>query len=469
MSARERTGTSEERTPAELTSGPATRVLWLGSVASTLLWFDVFIFSTTVLVFGARFFPGDQPDAVTMASLGSIAISLVFRPVGSVLSGWAADRFGRRHVAGWACLAGGGGTAVAFLPDYDTLGLFSPLLLVILRAVQGMASGAVWSGLMVLAVELSPRERTGRAGATIQLGSPLAFVLTIGISTLLSVLLGPSGAYADWGWRLAFLPGLALLPIGWFARRFDESPAYERLRTQGRVCLHPVWHVIVGHPGLLIGAGALIVGGNGAAGLLMGSFVPDFSGGPAVDLESFDVFLAGAFGALIWAFATYLGGVCADVFDRRRTLIVSCLALIAACFPVFPLLHSGSVLAAYAGLLCFAFSLGILCGARAAFVAELFPVGVRGSGVSIAAGVGILAGNLLAPLVSASAAGTSTEAMTLSATLAAMLLISLLAVLLLPGRRWDERGRPHACSRGACARPPAQDLTSAGARPRPSR
>lgn len=291
---------------------------WYGLAAVTLLWFDVVLYSSTVVVMGEIFLPGSDPAWARAVALSSVGVTVIFRPVGGWVGGWLVDRWGRRPVALLAVAAGSATTLVAFLPPFESVGAVAPLGVVAVRALQGLAVGAIWPSFIVWVVESAPDGRRCTDGAWCQAGVPAGLLLSQGaVWVAQSVVPGP--AYAAWGFRLPSLLALMLGALALWSLRSGwppESPVLERLRREGRECRRPLSHVLRTSWAQVVGIATLTVIGNMMAVIMFGGFIPTFVEGVDASLEWVDGQLAVGFGAAVWLGMVVVAGPVADRLGR---------------------------------------------------------------------------------------------------------------------------------------------------------
>src|SRR5699024_230192 len=173
----------------------------------------------------------ENPSLAQIISWASLGISFLFRPLGAILAGHLGDRMGRKPVLVITLLGMGAATMLmGLLPTYHAIGLAAPILLVVLRILQGMSSGGEWGGAALLSVEHAPRGRRGFFGAFPQLGVPMGMALATICMLVLSSFLS-SEQFLAWGWRIPFLPSVVRIIVGYLIRRsVEESPAFEEMQ-----------------------------------------------------------------------------------------------------------------------------------------------------------------------------------------------------------------------------------------------
>ena len=234
--------TAPAPTPAD-----ARRVAVGAFVGTALEWYDFFLYGTAAsLVFNRLFFATDDAVVATLAAFASFAVGFAARPLGGIIFGHLGDRIGRR-----ACLLitvvmiGIVTGLVGVLPDFADIGIAAPVLLTLLRLLQGVAVGGEWGGAITLAVEHAPPEKRGRYAAMPQIGSPVGTLLSSGAFLLVALL--PPEDFDSWGWRLPFLAAFPLVAVAlWLRRRVEESPLFDRLLAEDARASAPVREVITG-------------------------------------------------------------------------------------------------------------------------------------------------------------------------------------------------------------------------------
>src|SRR6185295_13059278 len=180
-------------------------------IGTTIEWYDFFIFGyASALVFGRLFFPTVSEVAGTLAAFASFAVGFVARPVGGLLFGHVGDRIGRKTTLVITLTLMGLATfAMGLLPTYETIGVWAPILMVVLRFAQGLAVGGEWGGAVLMATEHSDRARRGFFGSFAQMGSAVGGLLATGLFLLMQQLSQES--FLAWGWRVPFLISIALV------------------------------------------------------------------------------------------------------------------------------------------------------------------------------------------------------------------------------------------------------------------
>jgi MHS family shikimate/dehydroshikimate transporter-like MFS transporter len=222
--------------PGAASARGAVRAVMLASFVGTAIeWYDFFLYGTAAaLVFGPLFFPNVDPLTGTLSSFATFAVGFVARPIGGMVFGHFGDRVGRRSMLIYSLMIMGVATfLIGLLPTYATIGVWAPILLVVLRCAQGIGVGGEWGGAVLMAVEHSPPERRGLSGSWPQMGVPAGLFLSTVVFGVVSTSLGEE-QFLAWGWRVPFLLSIALIAVGLFIRlKILESPAFVRLQQSG--------------------------------------------------------------------------------------------------------------------------------------------------------------------------------------------------------------------------------------------
>ncbi|MGP5652370.1 MFS transporter [Glutamicibacter arilaitensis] len=380
------------------------RVAFATVIGTTVEWYDFFIYATAAgLVFSQLFFEPAGQDIALLISFASVGLSFLFRPLGAFLAGHFGDKIGRRAMLVLTlALMGAATTLIGVLPTYETAGIWAPIMLLLLRILQGISAGGEWGGAVLMAVEHASDGHRGRAGSYPQVGVPLGMLLASGTMALMTGVISPGDAFLEWGWRVPFLVSIILIAVGYFVRRsVDESPVFEEISENKAQTAVPILVLFKKHWPLVLIA-ALVFAGNNAAGYMTtGGFFQAYTTDPEgpVGLERTDVLIAVAFGAAVWLVMTLVAGFLADKIGRKRTYQLGFIILAASLFPVFALVNSGSLVLLYAAFGLFSIGLGLTYGPQAALYSELFPASVRFSGVSISYAIGAIVGGAFAPTI----------------------------------------------------------------------
>src|SRR5829696_705881 len=399
------------------------RLLGAGLVGSSLEWYDFFIYATAAaLVFGELFFPGASPLVGTLLAFSTFWAGFIARPIGGLVFGHFGDRFGRKPALMTCLLLMGSATfVIGLLPTADTVGALAPVLLVLLRFVQGIAVGGQWGGVALLLTESAGAQRRGFAGTFAQMGVPVGVILG-NLAFLIVGALVSDQAFADWGWRIPFLLSAVLFPVVLFIQlRIEETPAFKTLQDlsaqeSGKVEQAPVREAIRTHrKSVLLGSG-LLFGTNAI----------------------FYISIAG-----VLNYATRQLGM-----DKNEVLLLVLLssavsigaALIAVwAFPFFWLVDTAEPALILVALVVGGIGSSLTYGPVAAYLGELFEPRVRYSAASLAYQLAAIIVSGGTPFIMAALLATTGTSAAVSAYVAVMGVVTLVAVLKLR-ETWDPRG-----------------------------
>lgn len=387
------------------------RTALVSLLGSTIEWYDFFIYGTAAaLVLNSAFFPNAGPFVGTLAAFSSFAVGFLARPIGGIIWGHFGDRIGRKKALVSALfLMGGSTTLVGLLPSYATIGVAAPVLLFVLRILQGLAVGGQWGGAVLLATEYAPPDRKGYYGSFPQLGVPIAVIASNGIFLALEAGLG-GPAFAAWGWRVPFLLSVLLIGVAFYAQvRLEDTPAFQQVAHQaGAVRRSPIVEVLRSHPKQVLLAAGSFIAVNGGFYIYI---IYALSYGTRVLRLPESTMLVGVLGSsainlgLIPLFA-----LLSDRIGRRPVYLAGAIGTVLAAFPVFWLIDTRSTFLIFLGLLIGGAANSAMYGPQAAFFAELFSAEVRYSGASLGYQIGAVLGGGLAPIVAVAlyeATGTS--------------------------------------------------------------
>ncbi|MGN6404725.1 MFS transporter [Sinomonas sp.] len=421
------------------------RVALATIIGTTIEWYDYFIYATgAALVFAELFFKPAGENIALLLSFATVGISFLFRPLGAFLAGHFGDIIGRRAMLVLTLiLMGGATTLIGALPTYSQIGMGAPILLLVLRVIQGISAGGEWGGAVLMAVEHAPANRRGRAGSFPQLGVPLGMLIASGVMALMTGVISPGKAFLEWGWRVPFLLSVVLIVIGFFVRRaVEESPVFAELAERGRQVKVPIVQLFRKHWHLVILAALVFVGNNAAGYMTTGGFIQGYATGK-LKMDATGVLVATTVGAAMWFVATWVSGILADAIGRKKTYLIGFVLQGLMVFPLFFFVNTGTLGGLYVGLILFSIGLGLTYGPQAAWYSEIFPASVRFSGVSISYAIGAILGGAFAPTIAQALLQATGSTASISSYLLIVTVVSIAAVLCLRDRRGIPLGPDH--------------------------
>ncbi|WP_205843736.1 MFS transporter [Nakamurella deserti] len=358
------------------------RVLVSSFIGSLIEWYDFYLFGlASALVFNQLFFPDFSNAAGTLASFATLAIGFFARPVGGAIWGHYGDKLGRKKMLVLSIiLMGVGTTLIGLLPTYAQIGIAAPILLVVLRTLQGVAAGGEWGGAVLIAMEHS-RSRRGFSTSIPQMGLTGGILLATGVFALLTQL--PPDALLSWGWRLPFILSSVLVVVGlWIRLGVHESPVFLEAQKNADTAdgeRAPIIEVFR-HPKTLLIAIALVVGPF-AVSSIYSTYAAAYglqTGFTRSEMSSV-VLLSAAIGFL----GQPIFGTLSDHWGRRNvTLIGLAMQAVSVVF-LFNDLNSGNLGALYISMAAIAIGHSICYSPVAAWLGELFPTRLRYTGASL--------------------------------------------------------------------------------------
>ena len=390
------------------------RKVALTALAGTSIeWYDFFLYATAAaLVFPSVFFPESDPTMGLILSFGTFAFGFVARPIGGILFGHFGDRIGRKKTLVTALmLMGVASTLIGLMPAYATIGIAAPILLTILRFVQGLAIGGQWGGAMLLVTESAPSDQRGYYGAYAQAGAPVGVILANLAFILISSLVSED-FFQAWGWRIPFISSVILIGISMYVQlHVEDTGAFKELEAlrvkklaaddSGKTPARrsPVLEAITKYPKrITLAAGAFL--SVQVNFYILISFILAYGSDPTGGGMSRDtVLIAVLIASALMVVVQFWASAYSDRHGRKGIFMLGAALTGISAFALFPLVSTGSfwlsVLGISAGL-CF---VGMMYGPQAAFFTELFSTEVRYSGASLGYQLGAIVGGAFAPVI----------------------------------------------------------------------
>jgi len=385
---------SDKQQPARQPVRAATAAF----IGTMIEWYDFYIYATAAaLVFGEIYFPSGNTFLSTMASFGTFAVGFFARPLGGVIFGHLGDKIGRKKALMTTLMMMGVATIlVGLLPGYAKLGVMAPVLLVLLRVVQGIAVGGEWGGAVLMAGEHAPEGRRTFFASFAQLGSPAGLILSLLAFRVVTSM--DHADFIDWGWRLPFLASSVLLLVGVAIRLgVNESPEFQREREARRTVEIPLFEVFRtsgGLVGLCIGANTIGIAGVYFTNTFMIAYTTQYVGvTKSLILEC--LFMV----AIIQFCAQPLAAWLSEKLGAARFLKLMAACAMLSPYPMFLLVQGGNEMSMTLGIAIAVVCMSSFYSVIAGFVSGVFPTRVRYSAISLSYQVcGAIAGGLT-PLV----------------------------------------------------------------------
>jgi len=368
-------------------------------VGTALEWYDYFLFGTAAaLIFNGLFFPEQDPLTGTLLAFATFGVGFGARPIGGLVFGHYGDKIGRKTMLVITLIIMGVATcAIGLLPTYAQIGIWAPILLVVLRLVQGFGVGGEWGGAVLMAVEHAPAGKRGYYGSWPQMGVPAGLVLSTVVFTIFQAM--PEEQFLAWGWRIPFLLSVVLVAVGLYVRlRLMESPAFQKVDDTDTEAQMPIVEVFRTYPrNILIAMGARV--GDNMLFYIFSVFALTYVT-EELGLPESTALIGVMIGATIEFFLIPFFGALSDRIGRRPVYMGGAIFCMLFAFPYFWLLNTEAP-----ALIWLAISLSLFVGhaamyaPQASFLSELFGTRVRYSGASIGYQLAPIVGGGIAPFI----------------------------------------------------------------------
>jgi MHS family shikimate/dehydroshikimate transporter-like MFS transporter len=413
---------------ATIVNKPALRRV-AGSVliGTTIEWYDFQIYgASAALVFAPLFFSDVEPWLATILAFGTFAVGFFARPLGGVILSHFGDKLGRKKILVFALVMMGVATAlVGVLPTSAQIGAWAPVLLVLLRIIQGFGVGGEWGGAVLTAVEYAPKNRRGLFGSLPQVGVPAGLLLATG------VILGTQAVTGDqflvWGWRVPFLLSIVLVAVGLYIRvSLEETPAFVRVKESKVETKVPLLTAFKIYPRQIILATGSMVS-TGAYFYIMNTYSLTYAA--QFDLVPANLMLVAVMAAAVTAVIFIpLFGQLSEALGRRRLMLWGVAGQGTWIFAAFAGLDSKNFWLTTGALVFGAFVFSVSYGPQATFIAELFEARVRFSAASISFQMGVLLGGAVAPMIASVLVASTGGSQAVGIYVAFLALVSFISV-----------------------------------------
>ncbi|HSU70127.1 MAG TPA: MFS transporter [Micrococcaceae bacterium] len=420
-------------TVQEVTREQAVRRATVASVVGTTIeWYDFFLYGTAAaLVFPQLFFPGQNAFAGVLAAFGTQFVGFVARPIGAAIFGHFGDRIGRKTtLMATLFLMAFGTVLIGVLPTYQSIGVAAPILLVLLRIIQGIGVGGEWGGSVLLSMEWGHQKRRGLAASWPQIGVPLGLVLSTGVVRLTTGVTGTAG-FAAYGWRIPFILSIILIGVGLFVRlRVIESPEFEQIRMSKKVIKNPVLEAIKRQPKQIL-LSALVRTSEQAPFYLFITFVITYAT-KHLKLSSNSILDDTLIAAALGLISVPVFGRLSDKFGRRRVYGVGIVLTAVFAFPYFGLLNTGNSVLVLVAVIISLMLHDIQYGPQAALIAESFDADIRYTGAGLGYQLASVVAGGPAPLIAAALLAHYGDSTSISVYILICCAVSMVALVLLP-------------------------------------
>lgn len=403
------------------------KVLLAGMIGNGLEWYDYALYAYMVTLISKLFFPAGNEAVHLLATLGIFAVGFIARPFGGILFGMMGDKFGRRTalVAAIFLMAFPTG-CIGLLPTYEQVGILAPLLLVLLRVMQGLSLGGAFSGTVIFLVEHSPPARRGLVGSTSLASLAVGFLLGSLVVMLMQVSLSEA-QFESWGWRIPFLLGVPIGFIGLYIRNHtEESPVYEEAKkndmlskTPMRDVLRNEWKAVLQTIGIYITVTMPFY--------LVSAYFITFTE-KILSRSKIEALWLNAMVMVILLMVVPLSAWVSDHVGRRKLMTFSAIGFLVFTYPIFSLLLAGDFPSVVLGHFFFALLVSINTGPVMALLVEAFPTRVRYSGMALSYNISAAAFGGTAPMVAQWLINETGDAHSIAYYVMACAVISLIAL-----------------------------------------
>ncbi|MBN6185427.1 MHS family MFS transporter [Aneurinibacillus sp. BA2021] len=368
------------------------------TVGTVIEWYDFFLYATaSALIFPKLFFPDSDPYIGTLQSFGTFAVGFLARPVGAAIFGHLGDRVGRKTTLVLTMfLMGISSLIIGLLPTYTSAGVWAPVLLVLMRLIQGIGVGGEWGGSVLLSMEWGTKKRQALMGSWPQMGVSAGMLLA---SIMISLFMYISGdGFFTWGWRIPFIFSIVLLIVGYVIRvKIPETPSFRKVQEEKSVARMPVMEVFKSHPRAILLAALVRLSENGPF-YVYTVFIINF-GMEMFKMDKSFFVNANMAGSVVMVFAIPFFGYLSDRIGIRRMYLIGVATTFAWAFAYVGLISTGIPAALFLATVLSMVPHSMQVGPQGAMLAHCFPSRLRYSGLSLGTQFGAIIAGGFAPLI----------------------------------------------------------------------
>ncbi len=382
------------------THGRALKAGTAAAVGTTIEWYDFYVYATAAaIVFPTVFFPDVDPAIGTLASFATYAVAFFARPLGGIIFGHVGDRIGRKPALTITLMLMGVATVlVGLVPDYNTIGITAPILLIVLRICQGLAVGGEWGGASLMAVESAPPKWKTFYGGFTQIGNPLGALLATGAFWILAAM--GDDVLMTWGWRVPFLASVVLIAVGlWVRWRVEETPVFEA-KVQERQQSTPLVFALKNnwYP-MLLGFGMVGIASGGY--YLATTYVQSYATSDAVGLDAEIILGAMTVASFIEALVTLPLAYLGDKWGRKLMMYLGIGLSVLLIVPLILVIGAHEVALIYVLVSAIRLTMSGTWAPLSALMSQMFRPQSRYTSMSLSYGVGAAVWGGLSPVVAA--------------------------------------------------------------------
>ncbi len=381
--------TRPEASPGVPAGGSLPRVIWAAAAGTVIEWYDFYIFGSMAGILAEHFYPTGDPTAAFLSTLATFATGFVVRPFGAVFFGRIGDLVGRKYAFLVTLILMGSGTAaIGLIPGYATIGVAAPILLVLMRLLQGLALGGEYGGAAIYVAEHAPDSKRGFYTSFIQITATAGLFVSLGVIEATREALG-TDAFRQWGWRVPFLLSILLVGVSFYIRySLKESPLFSQLKAQGKTSTSPIkdslgsgrnWRLMMlALLGATAGQGVVWYTGQFYALIFLQKVLQ-------VGDRASNVIVATALLLAVPFFVVF--GALSDRIGRRKIMLAGCLLAALTYVPIYAAMSAFSSPPRKGALTALVFIqvlfVTMVYGPIAAFLVELFPAKIRYTSLSL--------------------------------------------------------------------------------------
>ena len=401
------------------------------TIGTTIEWYDFFLYGTAAgLIFGKLYFPNQEPLTATLAAFGTYFIGFASRPVGAAIFGHYGDRIGRKATLIATLLLMGIATfLMAFVPTYESIGIWGAVILTVLRTIQGIGVGGEWGGSVLLAMEWSRQHQRGLVASWPQFGVPAGLFLAN--LAILAFSTWSGDQFAAWGWRIPFALSIVLVGIGlWIRLGILETPVFQQLLDQNKIEKAPIVEVFKKQPKEIL-LSALLRMGQQSPFYIFTAYIFAYAVG-TLHLSRDMVLSAVLAASFVSFFSIPLFGYLSDRIGRRRMYVIGAVLLGLFGFLYFGMVDSAIPWVVFLAIVLSLIPHDMMYGPQAALIAEAFTPRLRYSGSSLGYQFASVIAGGPAPLVATALFAAYHSGYAISIYLAVCVVITLIAVAYMP-------------------------------------